>query len=139
MKNFLGAILAALLDLWLPLFITLVLVLGAIKASNAAEPLPRTLTGRDYSITILHERFSCKFGWNRVLRQSESEGPLTGCAAIDDDTDEIDIVWDNGHQMVIPPDYRWYPEVDEDAPDHTKDTPVRPPLDMKFHPSELRS
>jgi len=138
MKNFLGAILAALLDLWLPLFITLVLVLGVMKMAQAAEPLPRTLAGTGYTITILEGQFSCKPGWNRALRQSESEGPLTGCAMIDGDTDEIDILWDTGTQMVVPPDWRWYPEVDDDSPDHDKDTPVREPF-MDFHPRELKS
>jgi hypothetical protein len=133
-----GAICAFLLDIrWLVLGIVFGGLLTA-RCAHAEVLLPRTLAGTGYTITILDESFTCKFGWHRALRQSDTEGPLGGCASIDDETDGILIVWDNGHTFELPPDWRWYPDVEEDTPSHNKDTPVRPP-EWHSHPPELKA
>ena len=127
MKNFLGAIFAAVLDMWLPLFITMVLVLGLMKMAQAEEAAPdpslpydtiAVAVGSNGLIMIQRGQFACRDGEHRAIFIAKSQAAKLGCASISDSNVHID--WEIGPAADIP----------KTAPGHT-DGPAQ---ELPAHP-----
>jgi len=92
------------------------------------------LESKDWAVIIQKGSFSCGEGKHKVIGYTLDTGIESGCAEIDDDT-AMNIVFDNGKEIHMPPLTNFYPEID-DGSTHDKDTPARPPnIIWGFKPS----